>query len=104
MGEVLVVVDHVDGSVRRPTLELLTIASRFGDPVAVFLGQGYGTSAGEVLAAYGATKIYVVGDVAIDTGLAPIPVSVRTSLATAKACWKSLPSSGPMATWSTAAR
>ena len=35
MAEVLVYVDHVDGAVRKPTLELLTLARRIGEPVAV---------------------------------------------------------------------
>ncbi|WP_349345013.1 electron transfer flavoprotein subunit alpha/FixB family protein [Streptomyces rapamycinicus] len=35
MAEVLVFVDHVDGAVRKPTLELLTLARRIGEPVAV---------------------------------------------------------------------
>ena len=30
MPEVLVLVDHVDGTVRKPTYELLTIAKRIG--------------------------------------------------------------------------
>ena len=40
MAEVLVYVDHVDGAVRKPTLELLTLARRIGEPVAVALGNG----------------------------------------------------------------
>ncbi|MEU1341274.1 electron transfer flavoprotein subunit alpha/FixB family protein, partial [Streptomyces sp. NPDC005827] len=40
MAEVLVYVDHVDGAVRKPTLELLTLARRIGEPVAVALGAG----------------------------------------------------------------
>ena len=40
MAEVLVLVDHVDGAVRKTTLELLTIAARLGEPSAVFLGDG----------------------------------------------------------------
>lgn len=40
MAEVLVYVDHVDGAVRKPTLELLTLARRVGEPVAVALGSG----------------------------------------------------------------
>ncbi len=32
MAEVLVYVDHVDGAVRKPTLELLTLARRIGEP------------------------------------------------------------------------
>ena len=35
MSEVLVLVDHVDGHVRKTTLELLTIARRLGEPSAV---------------------------------------------------------------------
>ncbi|MFF7214841.1 electron transfer flavoprotein subunit alpha/FixB family protein [Streptomyces sp. NPDC008238] len=58
MGEVLVFVDHVDGAVRKPTLELLTIARRLGEPVAVALGAGAGSTA-EVLAGHGATRVLV---------------------------------------------
>ncbi len=59
MGQILVVVDHADGVVKKPTTELLTIARRMGEPVAVFLGQG---SAGalETLGRFGATKVFVV--------------------------------------------
>jgi electron transfer flavoprotein alpha subunit len=56
MAEVLVYVDHVDGAVRKPTLELLTLARRIGDPVAVHLGPGAAT-ASPVLAEYGAARI-----------------------------------------------
>ncbi|MHA6764368.1 electron transfer flavoprotein subunit alpha/FixB family protein [Streptacidiphilus sp. PAMC 29251] len=59
MGEVLVLVDHVDGAVRKPTLELLTLARRIGEPSAVLLGAG---SAAADLAAklgeYGAATVY----------------------------------------------
>jgi electron transfer flavoprotein alpha subunit len=56
MAEVLVYVDHVDGAVRKPTLELLTLARRVGDPVAVALGSGAaGTAA--VLAEHGAVRV-----------------------------------------------
>ncbi|WP_031513617.1 electron transfer flavoprotein subunit alpha/FixB family protein [Streptomyces sp. NRRL F-5123] len=56
MAEVLVLVDHVDGAVRKPTLELLTLARRIGDPVAVHLGAGADTAA-PVLAEHGAVKV-----------------------------------------------
>ena len=39
MSEVLVVIDHVDGAVKKPTYELLTIARRLGEPSAVFFGS-----------------------------------------------------------------
>jgi len=56
MAEVLVYVDHVDGAVRKPTLELLTLARRLGEPVAVHLGAGADTAA-PVLAEYGAVRV-----------------------------------------------
>jgi electron transfer flavoprotein alpha subunit len=56
MGEVLVYVDHVDGAVRKPTLELLTLARRIGEPVAVHLGAGAEGAAG-VLTEHGATRV-----------------------------------------------
>ncbi|MEV5242453.1 electron transfer flavoprotein subunit alpha/FixB family protein [Streptomyces cinnamoneus] len=56
MAEVLVYVDHVDGAVRKPTLELLTLARRIGEPVAVHLGAGADTAAA-TLAEYGAVKV-----------------------------------------------
>ncbi len=58
MAQILVLVDHVDGAVRKTTTELLTIARRAGEPAAVFLGPGYDT-AKETLAEYGATTVYV---------------------------------------------
>ncbi|MGW6461328.1 electron transfer flavoprotein subunit alpha/FixB family protein, partial [Streptomyces sp. NPDC055078] len=56
MPEVLVHVDHVDGVVRKPTLELLTLARRLGEPVAVALGSGAGDTAA-VLAEHGAVRV-----------------------------------------------
>jgi electron transfer flavoprotein alpha subunit len=56
MAEVLVLVDHVDGAVRKPTLELLTLARRIGEPVAVHLGAGADTAA-PVLAEHGAVRV-----------------------------------------------
>ena len=61
MAEVLVLVDHAAGEVRKSTFELLTIARRLGEPSAVFVGEGADTAAAS-LAKYGAEKIYVVSD------------------------------------------
>jgi electron transfer flavoprotein alpha subunit len=58
MAEVLVLVDHAEGAVRKTTSELLTIARRIGVPSAVFIGSGY-DAAKNTLAEYGAAKIYV---------------------------------------------
>ena len=64
MSEVLVLIDHVDGAVRKPTYELLTIAKRLGEPSAVFIGSGaQGADVAEKVKAYGAEKVYVVDDV-----------------------------------------
>ncbi|AWK09217.1 electron transfer flavoprotein subunit alpha [Streptomyces spongiicola] len=56
MAEVLVYVDHVDGAVRKPTLELLTLARRIGEPIAVALGSGAEATAA-ALAEHGAVKV-----------------------------------------------
>ncbi|MEU5427118.1 electron transfer flavoprotein subunit alpha/FixB family protein [Streptomyces olivoreticuli] len=56
MAEVLVYVDHADGAVRKPTLELLTLARRIGEPVAVHLGAG-ADAAARTLGEYGAVKV-----------------------------------------------
>ena len=59
MAEVLVLVDHVDGKVRKTTSELLTIARRIGEPSAVYIGSGF-DSAKDALVRFGAEKIYRV--------------------------------------------
>ncbi|WP_030901936.1 electron transfer flavoprotein subunit alpha/FixB family protein [Streptomyces sp. NRRL F-5126] len=56
MAEVLVYVDHVDGAVRKPTLELLTLARRVGEPVAVALGAGAEATAA-TLGEHGAVRV-----------------------------------------------
>jgi electron transfer flavoprotein alpha subunit len=63
MSEILVLVDHVDGAVRKPTYELLTIAKRLGEPSAVFIGGADKADAvAESVKKYGAEKVYVVDD------------------------------------------
>lgn len=60
MSEVLVLVDHVDGAVKKVTLELLTAARALGEPSAVVVGTpGTAAKLKESLAAYGAAKVYV---------------------------------------------
>ena len=66
MSEVLVLIDHVDGAVRKPTYELLTIARRLGEPSAVFIGSAdQAADAAEAVKKYGAEKVYVVDDAQI---------------------------------------
>jgi electron transfer flavoprotein alpha subunit len=59
MSEVLVLVDHVDGAVKKVTRELLGLAGRIGEPSAVFLGGGF-EAARDDLARSGAQTVYVV--------------------------------------------
>ncbi len=66
MSEVLVLIDHADGEVKKPTYELLTIARRLGEPSAVFIGSGdQGAAVAEKVKKYGAEKVYVVDDAEI---------------------------------------
>ncbi|MFC5141506.1 electron transfer flavoprotein subunit alpha/FixB family protein [Actinomycetospora rhizophila] len=60
MAEVLVLVDHVDGEIKKNTYEMLTAARRLGEPSAVVVGTpGTAAKLAEGLAAHGAEKIYV---------------------------------------------
>lgn len=59
MSEVLVLVDHAGGTVRKTTNELLTIARKLGEPSAVFIGK-LSDDATAALKKYGAQKIYAV--------------------------------------------
>jgi electron transfer flavoprotein alpha subunit len=58
MAEVLVLVEHAGGEVKKVTAELLTVAARLGTPAAVWAGPG--VEAGQArLAEFGAAKVYV---------------------------------------------
>jgi electron transfer flavoprotein alpha subunit len=59
VAEVLVLVERADGVVRKASLELLTLARRFGEPAALVCGPTDDATTG-VLGEYGATKVYVV--------------------------------------------
>jgi electron transfer flavoprotein alpha subunit len=58
MAEVLVLVDHVDGTPKKATLELLALAKTLGSPSAVATGAG-ASKVVDTLKQYGAEKIYV---------------------------------------------
>ena len=58
MAEILVLVEHVDGAVKKVTLELLTLARSLGEPSAVFVGNG-ADAALATLAENGAATVYV---------------------------------------------
>jgi electron transfer flavoprotein alpha subunit len=63
MSEILVLIDHADGAVKKPTYELLTLARRLGEPSAVYIGPAdQASEATEKVKKYGAEKVYVVDD------------------------------------------
>jgi electron transfer flavoprotein alpha subunit len=64
MSEVLIVVEHADLHVAKPALELLTLARRLGEPVAVVFGETDDTIT-KALGEYGATRVLSVTDPAI---------------------------------------
>jgi electron transfer flavoprotein alpha subunit len=60
MAEVLVLVDSVDGTVKKATFELLTAAKQLGEPAAVVVGAPCtAPPLKEQLGRYGASKVYV---------------------------------------------
>ena len=66
MSEVLVLVDHVDGAVRKPTYELLTIARASASrPRCSSARADQAAEAAEKVKKYGAEKVYVVDDAEI---------------------------------------
>ena len=81
MAEILVVVEHSQGSVKKVTLEMLTLARELGEPAAVVLG-GPGTAAPltERLGEFGATKVYAAEDADLDGYLVAPKASVLAAL------------------------
>jgi electron transfer flavoprotein alpha subunit len=60
MAEVLVLVEHADGAVKKITAELITAARTLGEPSAVVVGKpGTGAALTDALKEAGAAKIYV---------------------------------------------
>ncbi len=58
MAEILVLVDHVEGTPKKASYELLTLARTLGEASAVVLGKG-ATQAADKVGAYGPAKVYV---------------------------------------------
>ncbi|MBK6887742.1 MAG: electron transfer flavoprotein subunit alpha/FixB family protein [Tetrasphaera sp.] len=59
MADVFVLVDHANGAVRKTTAELLTMAARLGNPVAIFVGSGV-EQAQPILARFGASRVFAM--------------------------------------------
>lgn len=82
MAEILVLVDHADGVVRKPALELLTLARRIGEPSAVVLGAGAAAADIAAKAAeYGAAKVYTADADEFATQLVVPKVDALTQIA-----------------------
>jgi electron transfer flavoprotein alpha subunit len=61
MAQVLVLVEAVDGVVRKSTLELLTLAAAIGEPAAVVIGPvGTAAAVTATVGEYGAATVYSV--------------------------------------------
>jgi|ERR1022692_894634 electron transfer flavoprotein alpha subunit len=58
MAEILILAEHAGGTVKKVTVELLTLARRFGEPAVVWTGPG-AEEAQARLAEFGAAKVYV---------------------------------------------
>ncbi len=85
MSEILVLVEHSDGSVKKVTLELLTLARSLGTPSAVWLGTGADAAALATLGEYGAAHVYVADSADLDDYLIAPKAEVLAGLVAEKA-------------------
>ncbi|WP_328398022.1 electron transfer flavoprotein subunit alpha/FixB family protein [Nocardia sp. NBC_00416] len=81
MAEVLVLVEHADGAVKKVSTELLTAAAALGEPAAVVTGpSGTGDKLADALTAAGAAKIYIAESDDVDGYLVTPKVDVLAGL------------------------
>ncbi|WP_280247159.1 electron transfer flavoprotein subunit alpha/FixB family protein [Nocardia abscessus] len=81
MAEVLVLVEHAEGAIKKVSTELLTAARALGEPAAVVLGTaGTGEKLAEALAAAGAEKIYIAESDDVENYLVTPKVDVLAGL------------------------
>jgi electron transfer flavoprotein alpha subunit len=82
MAEVLVLVEHAEGALKKVTSELITAARVLGDPAAVVVGKpGTAAPLADGLKSAGAAKIYVAESDAAENYLITPVVDVLASLA-----------------------
>ncbi|HZU49906.1 MAG TPA: electron transfer flavoprotein subunit alpha/FixB family protein, partial [Mycobacterium sp.] len=82
MAEVLVLVEHAEGALKKVTAELLTAARRVGEPAAVVVGTpGTAEPLIDGLKAAGAEKTYVAESDVVDQYLITPQVDVLANLA-----------------------
>jgi electron transfer flavoprotein alpha subunit len=81
MAEVLVVVEHAGGAVKKVTLEMLTLARELGSPSAVVLGgPGVAGPLVDKLAEYGAATVYAAESEDLDGYLVAPKAAVLAGL------------------------
>ncbi|WP_043729352.1 electron transfer flavoprotein subunit alpha/FixB family protein [Nocardia asiatica] len=81
MAEVLVLVEHAEGAIKKVSTELLTAARALGEPAAVVLGTaGTGEKLADALAAAGAEKIYIAESDEVENYLVTPKVDVLAAL------------------------
>jgi electron transfer flavoprotein alpha subunit len=83
MADVLVLADVVDGSVKKPTLELLTFAARLGSPTAVVLGTP-APGVVDTLGQYGASTVLVADGETLTSSATAGVVGLLASLVTSR--------------------
>jgi electron transfer flavoprotein alpha subunit len=94
MAEVLVLVEHLDGNVKKVTTELLTKARQLGEPSAVYIGGGFDNAKAR-LAEFGAAKVYVAADEELSKYVVAPKVAVLAKLVQEKSPAAVLIASGP---------
>jgi len=80
MAEILVLIDHADGEVKKVSFELLTLARSLGEAAAVWIGPGY-EAAADKIAEYGPAKVYVAADEELTNYVVAPKVEVLQQLA-----------------------
>lgn len=83
MSEVLVLVEHTNGTPAKSAFELLTAANKAGEAAAVFAGSSdAAATAAPQLAKYGAAKVLVASDPALDEYLVAPKAELLAQLVT----------------------
>ena len=81
MAEVLVLVEHAEGALKKVSTELITAARVLGEPSAVVIGaEGTAAALTDGLKAAGAAKIYVAESADVDSFLVTPKVDVLAAL------------------------
>ncbi len=79
MSQILVLIEHANGAVKKVSLELLTLAARHGSASAVVIGPGADNAVAD-LTRFGAATIYVASDAALISSVVGPKVSVLNKL------------------------